>query len=210
MPTGDVRHPLFARFFDRLSRAMEEEVGPYRAQLLAGLTGRVLEIGPGNGINFRHYPASVDEVLALEPEPYLRTKAQRAAASAPVPVKVSGGVADSLEFPDASFDAAVACLVLCSVPDQAAALAQLRRVVKPGGELRFLEHVRSPASGKARVQTILDGLRVWPRLAGGCHCSRDTLGAIQAAGFRVEELSRVDLGPSWVITNPHLLGRAAG
>jgi ubiquinone/menaquinone biosynthesis C-methylase UbiE len=207
MPT-EVKHPLFARIFDRLSGVLEKEAGPWRDELLAGLKGRVVEIGPGNGINFRHYPASVQEVVALEPEPYLRAKAERAAQVAPVPVSVRAGVADSLELEDASFDAAVACLVLCSVPDQQAALAELRRVLKPAGQLRFLEHVRSEKPGKARVQTTLDGSGLWPRLAGGCHCSRDTVSTIQAAGFQVERTRNVDFGPSWVITNPHVLGSA--
>jgi ubiquinone/menaquinone biosynthesis C-methylase UbiE len=206
--TTDIRHPLFARFFDRLSGVMEKEVGARRDELLAGLSGRVLEIGPGNGINFRHYPPSVDEVVALEPERYLRAKAERAARVAPVPVKVRPGLADQLDLPDASFDATVACLVLCTVPDQQAALAELRRVLRPGGQLRFLEHVRSPGQGKARIQTLLDGARIWPRLAGGCHCSRDTLSAIRAAGFSVEWSRSIDVGPSWMLTNPHLLGSA--
>ena len=208
MATTDIRHPLFARFFDRLSGVMEKEVGARRDELLAGLSGRVLEIGPGNGINFRHYPPSVDEVVALEPERYLRAKAERAARVAPVPVKVRPGLADQLDLPDASFDATVACLVLCTVPDQQAALAELRRVLRPGGQLRFLEHVRSPGQGKARIQTLLDGARIWPRLAGGCHCSRDTLSAIRAAGFSVEWSRSIDVGPSWMLTNPHLLGSA--
>ena len=208
MATTDIRHPLFARFFDRLSGVMEKEVGARRDELLAGLSGRVLEIGPGNGINFRHYPPSVEEVVALEPERYLRAKAERAARVAPVPVKVRPGLAAQLDLPDASFDATVACLVLCTVPDQQAALAELRRVLRPGGQLRFLEHVRSPGQGKARIQTLLDGARIWPRLAGGCHCSRDTLSAIRAAGFSVEWSRSIDVGPSWMLTNPHLLGSA--
>jgi ubiquinone/menaquinone biosynthesis C-methylase UbiE len=205
---AEVNHPLFARFFDRLSGAMEKEVGPWRDELLAGLSGRVVEIGPGNGINFRHYPAAVEEVVAFEPEPYLRAKAQLAAQLAAATVSVRAGVADSIELEDASVDGAVACLVLCSVPDQQAALAELRRVLKPEGQLRFLEHVRAGKPGKARVQGTLDGSGVWPRLAGGCHCSRDTVGAIQAAGFHVERTRNLDLGPSWVITNPHVLGTA--
>jgi ubiquinone/menaquinone biosynthesis C-methylase UbiE len=205
---AEVKHPVFARFFDRLSGVMEKEVGPWREELLAGLSGRVVEIGPGNGINFRHYPAAVEEVVAFEPEPYLRAKAQRAAQLAAATVSVRAGVADSIELEDASVDGAVACLVLCSVPDQQAALAELRRVLKPGGQLRFLEHVRAGKPRKARVQRTLDGSGVWPRLAGGCHCSRDTVGAIQAAGFHVERTRNLDLGPSWVITNPHVLGAA--
>lgn len=204
----DIRHPLFARVFDRLSRVMEKEVGPWRDQLLAGLSGRVLELGAGNGINFSHYPDTVTEVIAVEPEPYMRAKAEAAAQVARVPVTVRPGAADAIELPDASVDAAVASLVLCSVPDQARALAELHRVVKPGGELRFLEHVRASGPRKIRVQNAADGIGIWPLMAGGCHCSRDTVGAIRAAGFEVLQAEDHDLGPSWGITNPHVLGSA--
>jgi ubiquinone/menaquinone biosynthesis C-methylase UbiE len=206
---ADIPHPLFARFFDRLSHVMEKELGPRRDELLAGLSGRVLELGAGNGINFSHYPSTVAEVIAIEPEPYLRVRAELAARSAPVRVSVRAGVADALELKDATVDAAVTSLVLCSVPDPARALSELRRVVRPGGELRFLEHVRSSAPGKARVQAAADGSAIWPRLAGGCHCSRDTVSALGAAGFRVGDVRELDLGPSWMITNPHVIGTAA-
>ena len=122
-------------------------------------------------------------MIALEPEPYLRAKAELAAQASGVAVRVRPGVADAIELPDGSVDAAVASLVLCSVPDQARALAELRRVLRPGGGLRFLEHVRSIAPRKARMQTAADRTRIWPLLAGGCHCSRDTVEAIRAAGF---------------------------
>jgi ubiquinone/menaquinone biosynthesis C-methylase UbiE len=204
----DIRHPLFARFFDRLSRIMERDIGPHRDDLLRGLTGRVVEIGPGSGANFPHYPDSVNEVIALEPEPYLRAKAQHAAQRARVNVTVRAGAADELGLPDASCDAAVTSLVLCSVPDQATALAELRRVLRPGGELRFLEHVRSPHAGKARLQLSLDRAGIWPRMAGGCHCGRDTVSSLRVAGFEVAEVTSVEYGPSWLITNPHVVGRA--
>jgi len=206
--SSEVHHPLFARFFDRLSGVMERELAGPRDELLVGLSRRVLEVGAGNGMNFRHYPDSVEEVVAIEPEPYLRAKAQRAAQLAPVRVAVRAGVANRLEFEDASFDGAVASLVLCSVPDQGDALAELRRVLRPGGELRFLEHVRSDSAGKARVQGVLDRSGTWPRMAGGCHCGRDTVSAIRAAGFRVERVRPIDAGPSWWLTNPHVLGVA--
>ena len=205
---GDVHHPLFARFFDRLSRIVEPELAPRRDELVAGLRGRVLELGAGNGINFSHYPPTVEEVVAVEPEPYMRSKAEIAARSAPVHVSVRPGNADALELEDASVDAAVASLVLCSVPDQAAALAELRRVLKPGGELRFLEHVRSERPGKARIQIRADRSGIWPRFGGGCHCSRETVAAIEAAGFELRDVRTLDLGPSWVITNPHVQGSA--
>jgi ubiquinone/menaquinone biosynthesis C-methylase UbiE len=204
----EVRHPLFARFFDRLSRLMEREAGEHRDELLSGLTGRVVEIGAGNGMNFGHYPRDVEEVVALEPEAYLREKAEKAARLAVVPISVRDGVADPLPFEDDEFDAAVASLVLCTVPDPERGLAELRRVLRPGGELRFMEHVRSESPRKARIQGRLDGSGVWPRLGGGCHCSRDTVGAIRAAGFSVERVRSFNLGPGWMHTNPHVIGLA--
>ena len=187
---------------------MEREVGRHRDELLAGLSGRVVELGAGNGVNFAHYPGDVEEVVAIEPEPYLRAKAAAAAAAAPVPVTVREGVAAALPLDGAAFDAAVASLVLCSVADEADALAELRRVLRPRGELRFMEHIRAESRGKARVQRWLDRSGIWPTLGGGCHCARDTLSAILAAGFELEQLDRFALGPSWVITNPHVRGRA--
>jgi ubiquinone/menaquinone biosynthesis C-methylase UbiE len=204
----DARHPLFARAFHRVSGVMEREVGRHRDALLAGLSGRVVEVGAGNGMNFGHYPSSVRRVVAVEPEPYLRARAERAADRAAVEVTVLDGVAGALPLDDASVDAAVCSLVLCSVPEQRPALAELRRVLRAGGELRVFEHVRSSGAGKARVQDAFDRSRVWPRLAGGCHCARDTLAAMIDAGFRVADVRRVDVGPSWLIANPHLLGRA--
>jgi SAM-dependent methyltransferase len=208
MSATDVHHPVFARVFHRVSAPMEREVGRYRDELLDGLRGRVVEIGAGNGMNFRHYPTTVEEVVALEPEPYLRAKAEQAALRAPVRVSVGDAAADALPLEDDTFDAAVASLVLCTVPDPGGALAELRRVLKPGGELRFVEHVRAPRPRKASLQRRLDDSGLWPRLAGGCHCSRDTVGAITAAGFELERVRAVDVGPSWMHTNPHTLGAA--
>src|SRR5262245_42921092 len=184
---GSVRNPLFARFFDRFA-AKDEKRGQaeLRRELLDGLSGRVVEVGAGNGLNFPHYPATVDELVAVEPEAYLRERAADAARTAPVPVEVTDGLADRLPFDDGSFDAAVVSGVLCSVPDQASALAEVRRVVRPGGELRFYEHVRAPTRGRARFQDLVDV--VWPRLMGGCHPNRETLAAIERSGFRVERL----------------------
>lgn len=204
----DLRHPLFARFFDRFSRLMERELGPVRDRLLAGLDGRVLELGAGNGINFAHYPSTVTEVVAVEPEPYLRARAERAAAAAPMPVRVQPGLAGELELDPGSFDAAVCSLVLCSVPDQRAALIDLRRGLRPGGQLRFLEHVRGSGAMKSSVQRGLDRSGLWPAMAGGCHCSRDTMTVLRETGFEIEEVQTIDLGPSWAFTNPHVIGVA--
>lgn len=187
---------------------MERDVGGHRDLMLAGLSGRVLEVGAGNGVNFGHYPPAVEEVVALEPEPYMRARARQAAAKVPVNVSVVAGVASPMPFESAIFDAAVASLVLCTVPDLDAALAEVKRVLKAGGELRFFEHVRSDSAIKFPLQRALDRTRVWPFFGGGCHCSRMTPAAIAAAGFEVLELQPIDLGPSWWVTNPHVRGRA--
>jgi ubiquinone/menaquinone biosynthesis C-methylase UbiE len=187
---------------------MEREIADRRRELLAGLTGRVIEVGAGNGLNFGHYPSTVAEVVAVEPEPYLRGLAATAAEHAPVPVRVVEGTADRLPAGDGEFDAAVASLVLCSVPDQAPALAELRRAIRPGGELRFLEHVRADTPTLAWVQRLVDP--VWPLFGGGCHASRDTLGAIAATGFVIERLERFQFpdGRFPSPTAPHALGAA--
>ena len=204
-----VRNPLFARLYARVSeRESAEQVG-HRRDTLAGLCGRVVEIGAGNGRNFGFYPAGVDEVVAVEPEPYLRARAREAAAHAPVAVSVVDAVAGALPLEDASCDAAVACLVLCTVPDQAAALAELRRVLRPGGELRFLEHVHAERQPLRAVLSLADRSTLWPRLAGGCHAARDTLAAIEAAGFDVTNVRRFDFSPGPPLPAvPHILGRA--
>src|SRR3954466_3760609 len=124
----EVRHPLFARLCTLMSRNEPAELREHRASVTAGLSGRVLELGAGAGSMFRHYPAAVTEVVAVEPEPYLREQASAAASVAPVPVTVVAGVADALPLQDGSVDAAIASLVLCSVADLSAALAELRRV----------------------------------------------------------------------------------
>lgn len=144
----------------------------------------MLEVGCGNGINFEHFPTAVEELVAAEPEPYLRRAAEETARTAPVPVGVIDGLADALPLESDSFDAVVVAGVLCSVPDQGSALREFARVLRPGGELRFYEHVRSRRPGFARYQDTVDHL--WPRLFGGCHPNRETLEAIGEAGFRIE------------------------
>lgn len=207
---GRVSHPVFARFYDRLSRSMEAKgSGEHRDELLAGLSGRVIEVGAGNGLNFAHYPDTVTEVVAVEPEPYLRERARESAGKASVPITIAEGTADGLPADDSSFDAAVASLVLCSVPDQGVALTELHRVVRPGGELRFYEHVIAERRGLARVQRMLDRT-IWPHVGGGCHASRDTVAAIETSGFHVEDIRRFDFRPAVVavVTAPHVLGTA--
>lgn len=208
--SGRGGHPLFARLFARQAPAMDRSGGAeHRRRLLAGLRGRVIEVGAGSGLNFAHYPAEVTCVLAVEPEPYLRRLASRAAADAPAAVEVVAGVAEALPAAEAAFDAAVASLVLCSVADQRQALAEMRRVVRPGGELRFFEHVVATTPGLRRVQRAVDAT-LWPLLLGGCHTSRDTAAAIAAAGFTVQALDRFAFPETQIPqpSSPHILGIA--
>lgn len=193
--TGSVRHPLFARFFDRFA-AKDEERGQaeIRHELLAGLSGRVIEVGAGNGLNFPHYPTQVEHLVAVEPEAYLRGRAAEAAGAAPVRIEVLDGTADHIPVPVGSFDAAVVSGVLCSVPDPRDALSELRRVIKPGGELRFYEHVRASNPIRGRSQDAFD--LVWPRLMGGCHPNRETVTEIRRAGYRIESCRDLTFPPS--------------
>jgi ubiquinone/menaquinone biosynthesis C-methylase UbiE len=205
------RHPVFARFWAKMAGPGLDKagIGAHRDRLLAGLTGEVLEVGAGNGLNFGRYPSSVERVVAVEPEPTLRSLAEQAAASAPVAIEVVEGSAEHLPVPDGSFDAAVACVVLCSVADQAAALAELHRVLRPGGTLRFFEHVQAGSPWMQRVQKTVDAT-IWPLLFGGCHTGRDTASAITAAGFEITELDRFDFPPSRIPVPAavHILGTA--
>lgn len=192
-----------------MSRHEPPDIRQRRDELLDGLSGRVLEVGAGTGSSFRHYPSTVREVVAIEPEPYLLSRARDAAARASIPIEVLDGVAEDLPFESSSFDAAVACLVLCSVSDQDRALAEVRRVLRPGGELRFYEHVLSDRSGAALTQHTVDRL-FWPRAFGGCHTARDTPAAIVRAGFEIDDERRMWVNPVGV-TYPvaaHVMGRA--
>lgn len=202
--------PVFARIYSRLTGPMDEGgVAEHRRRVLAGLSGRVLEIGVGDGANFPHYPGEVAEVIAVEPEPYLRAKARKRAAELTLPIEVVDGVAEQLDFSDGSFDAAVATLVLCSVDDQARALRELYRVLRPGGELRFYEHVRAESATMRAIQRALDAT-VWPLVAGGDHTGRDTHAAIEAAGFQITQLDEMRF-PDIRLNTPvsrHLLGKA--
>jgi SAM-dependent methyltransferase len=208
--TTDLPHPRFARMYLKAgARADRRGAVDHRRRLLADLAGRVAEIGAGNGLNFAHYPAAVTEVVAIEPEPTLRAEAQHAAARAPVPVTVRSGTADGLPLEDGEMDAAVASLVLCSVPDQTRALAELHRVLRPGGELRFYEHVIPDSQPKRALFQLADRSGLWPAIGGGCHPARDTGTAIEAAGFTIERCERFDFRAGAVEPNvPHILGTA--
>lgn len=204
-------HPIFSRVYLRASETMDQKGGmEHRRRLLAGLAGSVVEVGAGNGRNFAHYPSTVTSVTAVEPEPRLRAAAELAAQDVQVAVTVVDGFADDLTFDDSTFDAGVVSLVLCSVPDQSKALAELFRVIRPGGQLRFFEHVAAERPGLLlTVQKLVDAT-FWPLMLAGCHTGRDTAGAITEAGFVIQDLDRFkfpDSGPPQPAA-PHILGTA--
>jgi ubiquinone/menaquinone biosynthesis C-methylase UbiE len=202
------QHPRFARLYEKISAESERRgTAEHRDRALAGLSGRVVEVGAGNGMNFRHYPTTVTEVVAVEPENSLRALAEDAAASATVPVKVVAEHGDALPFDNSSFDAAVVSLVLCSVPEPHHFLAEIERVLKLGGELRFFEHVRSNSPLLGVFQDAITPL--WSAIGGGCHLNRDSRAAIEAAGFEIDEVDRFTYRPlKFVPAHAHILGRA--
>jgi ubiquinone/menaquinone biosynthesis C-methylase UbiE len=202
------QHPRFARMYEQIGAESERRgTAEHRDRVLAGLTGRVIEIGAGNGLNFGHYPDTVAEVLAVEPDDTLRALAEAAANRVGLRVRVVAGHATALPADDASFDVAVASLVLCSVSDVDGALAEIRRVLKPGGELRFFEHVRSDHLAFGLLQDAITPL--WSRVGGGCHPNRNTAAAIEAAGFDIEQIDRFSYAPlRFFPQHSHILGRA--
>jgi ubiquinone/menaquinone biosynthesis C-methylase UbiE len=198
-------HPIFAALYDPLGVFMERGwMGERRARLLSEARGAVLEIGGGTGANLTYYH-DVDRVTVVEPDPHMRKKLRPKAVTASVPIEVSAAGAEALPLPDASVDTVVSTLVLCTVPDQARALGEIRRVLRPGGRLLFVEHVR--AAGKwARWQDRIEPL--WGLLLGGCHPNRDTVSAIEEAGFEIEALDAFYPPVLLSRLTPHVQGSA--
>jgi SAM-dependent methyltransferase len=200
----------FARFLERREqRRPDPGARELRRRLLAGLEGRVLEVGSGDGRSFEHYPQEVTTLLAVEPDPTAREFAAERARAAAVPIEIADGVAERLPAEDGSFDAVVVMGVLCSVSDPAVVLQELGRVLGGGGELRFWEHVRSSHVWFRAVQRIVDRL-FWTRALGGCETTRDTEAAIRAAGFRIERPDRGFHSSSFltITSAPYVLGVA--
>jgi ubiquinone/menaquinone biosynthesis C-methylase UbiE len=210
MTPTDTARPRFARMYMRSAASAEQRgATDHRRRLLDGLSGTVVEIGSGHGLNFPLYPPEVAEVIAIEPEPTLRSQAETAATTATVPIRILAGVADELPLEDASVDAAVASLVLCTVPDQSRAFAEIRRVLRPDGELRFYEHVVPRCQPKRALFQVIDRSGIWPAIAGGCHAARDTTTVIMQAGFDIEEIERFGFSATrFQPLVPHILGTA--
>lgn len=205
-----IRHPIWSRFLARFMGDIETKGNAdYRRENLAGVRGRVIELGAGTGLNFAHYPPEVTELVAADPEPYMREGALKAIGGAPVHVTVVDWPAEALDAPDASFDVGIACLVLCCVRDQRRALEELYRVIRPGGELRYYEHVRADTPGLARIQGAAARIHL-SKLLGNEHFARRTEQAIRDAGFEVERERRFRFQPSPIdfISASHVLGVA--
>ncbi len=186
------QHPLFAWAYEVLNAPGEWlGAGAMRSRLVSRLEGRILEVGAGNGLNFRHYSASAT-VIGIEPDWHMLRRAIPRASAAGARVALAEGDGEMLPFRGASFDDVVSCLVLCTIPDTSAALAEFRRVLKPGGRLHFVEHVRAPRRSLARIQDAIDP--GWKRAFAGCHVNRDTRGAIERAGFTVEGVAAAAAG----------------
>lgn len=193
-----VHHPVLARIYDVVmvpgDRLGLEKV---RRRAVADARGRVVEVGTGTGLLLPHYRAA-DEVHALDPDPLMLRRARRRARASPVPVRLLRADGMSLPFRDAAFDTGVVALALCTIPDPLRALAELRRVVRPAGELRFVEHVLSlrPAAGAWQRRLA----PAWRRLAGGCRLDQDTVALIEASGWEVASLWRSGEGEGWIVS----------
>jgi 2-polyprenyl-3-methyl-5-hydroxy-6-metoxy-1,4-benzoquinol methylase len=208
MSGNTVDNPFFARLWTFLSTHEPEALVALRRENLAGLSGRVLEVGAGTGTNFEFYPDTVTEVVAVEPERRLAVLALKAAAAASVPVTVSGQTVEQFAATGEPFDGVVCSLVLCSIDEPDSVVAQLLSLLRPGGELRYLEHVAS-SGARARLQKLADAT-VWPRLSGNCHTYRHTEESIASAGFRVTGERREWVMPAWMPlpTGEFAIGRA--
>ncbi|MGV0642362.1 class I SAM-dependent methyltransferase [Mycolicibacterium sp. XJ2546] len=207
--SNTVDNPFFARLWTFMSRHETEAIQRLRRENLAGLSGRVLEVGAGTGTNFEFYPDTVTEVVAVEPERRLAELAQRAAAVAPVPVTVTADTVEHYASHGAEpFDAVVCSLVLCSVDEPEAVLRQLHSLLRSGGELRYLEHIAGTGA-RARMQKLADAT-LWPKLFGNCHTHRHTEQAIGGAGFQVAGARREWTLPTWapIPVAEFALGRA--
>jgi ubiquinone/menaquinone biosynthesis C-methylase UbiE len=193
--------PVFAALYDRVAAPLEQAVlSAHRASLLSGLEGRVLDVGAGTGANLVHFGRAT-QVVAAEPDPWMRRRLAARVTTATVPVEVSSDTAEALSYDDASFDAVVCTCVLCTVGDPARALTEARRVLGPSGRLVLLEHVR----GDGRLSAWQDRLTpLWAHLAGGCHPNRDAVTAAERAGFAFTSKEIFDPMPAWVPTRPWL------
>ncbi len=213
----------FARFYDRALKASEENgLREMRSELLAGARGRVIEIGAGTGVNLDLYRPEIEDLTLVEPDLHMAGRLRGrlkvgeggtamglgddAPAHPHAPRRLVEAPAERLPFPDDTFDTAVATLVLCTIPDPVAAIEEIARVLKPGGQLLFIEHVRSDDPGRARWQDRLE--KPWRFMADGCHCNRDTEATLAASAFDMETIEYGELPKAMAIVRPLIHGTA--
>jgi SAM-dependent methyltransferase len=198
-------HTFFAAVYDRATAPAERAgLADRRQRLLAGATGRVLEIGGGTGANLAHYPPGLETVVVLEPDGAMRERLLEKVPSASVEVEVHEAAIEDGSLPDDAFDTVISTLTLCTVPDLDVALGAIRRVLAPGGRLLFIEHVRATGL-QALAQRASAPL--WTRVAAGCHPDRDILAAMRANGFAVTDLDRFRIR---LMVNPLINGAVQG
>ena len=208
----------FARFYDRALKATEENgLGAMRVALLAEARGRVIEVGAGTGVNLDLYDENIEDLTLVEPDPHMAAQLRERLAApdrrlSTTGRQASGGArlvdapAEALPCADDTFDTAVATLVLCTIPDPGAALAELARVLKPGGRLLFIEHVRSDDPDSARWQDRLE--KPWRFMADGCYCNRDTETTLGASAFTVERIEHGSMPKAMPLVRPLIRGTA--
>lgn len=200
---------LVATIYDRFMAESERAcLSDWREQLLGGLSGAVLEVGAGTGINLQHYPDEVTRLVLAEPDPHMRRQLEgKVAGREGHRVTLSEGSLERLPEPDASFDAVVATLVLCSVPDPTRALSEIHRVLKPGGRFAFLEHVAAENNpGRLVWQRRVEP--VWRLVAGNCHTTRRTADHIEDAGFELDWIERASVRKALPWVRPSIRGVA--
>lgn len=198
----------FAALYDRGLKGTEDAgLREMRREVLAEAKGRTIDLGAGTGANLGLYPEAVTELVLAEPDPHMANKLRPKLAAADGPGELVEAPAEQLPFPDASFDTAVFTLVLCTVPDPDAALAEVARVLRPGGQMLFIEHVRADDVRLAQWQDRLE--KPWRFLADGCHCNRDTIAAIAASPLSLEQVERGRMPKAPPLVKPLVRGRAS-
>lgn len=201
---------LFATFYDRmLAKAEAGPLGEGRAEIVGAASGRTLELGAGTGLNLAHYGDAVTELVLTEPFGPMAARLRDRLAASDTPGREASVIeapAEALPFEDDSFDSVVATLVLCTVTDQKAALAEIARVLRPGGRLHFFEHVRAETSGRARAQNLLHG--PWYAIGHGCHCNRDTAATLERSPLGIERLERGEISELGPLVKPVIRGSA--
>ncbi len=201
-----MRRRVFAALYDMFNKGSEAAgMREERRQLLAGAEGATIEVGAGTGLNLDHYPQAVTRLVLAEPDRHMRRRLRRRVDALDRAAEVIDASAERLHFPDATFDTAVVTLVLCSVPDQEVALAEIARVLRPDGRLLFIEHVRS---GEPKVAKRQDRFRPLYNIVGGCNPNRETLAAIEASALRVESVRHGQVPKAPKVERPMIVGTA--